>query len=104
MRGAREEDDAVPRGAGSVTITYRTEDFVRRAVGSVLHGKYQGGFVCSSCLVGLTLERLHVGWRKLEIELAMEKVFKAPGAVNYVPTCPCARCKRPMPCLGEPRR
>ena len=94
----------MPRGAGSVTITYTTEDFVRRAVGSVLHGKYHGRFVCSSCLVRMTLERLQTGWRQSEIELAMEKVFKAPGAINYIPTCPCARCRQSLPCLGEPYR
>lgn len=85
-----------------MTVTYTTEDFVRRAVGGVLGDKYHGTAVCSSCLVRMTLERLHTGWRKSEIELAMEKVFKAPGALKPMPTGPCARCRRPIPCLGEP--
>lgn len=93
----------MPRGAGSVTTSYTTEDFVRRAVGSTLD-KYQGGVVCSACLVRMTLERLHTGWRKSEIERAMEKVFKVPGALNSRPTGPCARCNRPMPCLGPPHQ
>ena len=83
-----------------MTVTYTTEDFVRRAVGSLLRGKYRDRFVCSSCLVRLTLERLQTGWRRSEIEAAMEKVFKAPGAVDYMPSCLCARCRQSLPCLG----
>ncbi len=82
-------------------VTYTTEDFVRRAVGRLLHDKYHGGVVCSWCLVGMTLERLHTGWRKSEIVQAMEKVFKTPGALKAMSDGPCARCKRPTPCLGE---
>jgi hypothetical protein len=81
-------------------VTYTTEDFVRRTVGRVLRGKYRGGIVCSWCLVGMTLERLHTGWRKSEIEQAMEKVFNAPGVLVSVSSGPCARCKRPHPCIG----
>lgn len=62
-----------------MTVTYTTEDFVRRAVGSLLRGKYSGRFVCSSCLVRLTLERLQTGWRRSEIEAGMERMFRAPG-------------------------
>jgi hypothetical protein len=85
----------------ATAVTYTTEDFVRRTVGRLLRGRYQGGVVCSVCLVGMTLERLHTGWRKSEIEQAMEKVFRAPGALGSVASGPCARCKRPNPCIGE---
>jgi hypothetical protein len=85
----------------ATTVTYTTEDFVRRTVGGLLRGKYRGEVVCAWCLVGMTLERLHTGWRKSEIELAMEKVFKAPGAVGSMSSGPCARCKRANPSLGE---
>ena len=83
-------------------VTYTTEDFVRRTVGRLLRGRYHGGLVCSGCLVGMTLERLHTGWRRSEIEQAMEKVFGAPGALSNVSSGPCARCKRPNPCIGDP--
>jgi hypothetical protein len=83
------------------TITYTTEDFVRRTVGGLLRGRYHGAAVCSPCLVGMTRERLHPGWRKSEIEHAMEKVFSAPGVLGGVSSGPCARCKRPNPCIGE---
>lgn len=83
-------------------VTYTTEDFVRRTVGRLLRGRYQGGVVCSLCLVGMTLERLHTGWRKSEIGQAMGKVFDAPGALGRASSGPCARCKRPGPCIGEP--
>jgi hypothetical protein len=84
------------------TVTYTTEDFVRRAVGRVLGDRYRGCAVCSSCLVGMTLERLHAGWRRTEVALAMGKVFAIPGAaLNCMPVGPCARCKRPVPCLGR---
>ena len=87
--------------APATAVTYTTEDFVRRTVGRLLRGRYQGGVVCSGCLVGMTLERLHTGWRKSEIEQAMEKVFSVPGALGSVSDGPCARCKRPNPCIGE---
>jgi hypothetical protein len=87
-----------------VIVTYTTESFIRRAVYRVLGGAYRGRGVCASCLVGMALERLHVGWRRSEVEGAMEKVFKAPGPLSSVPIGPCARCRRAMPCLlgGRP--
>jgi len=81
-------------------VSYTTEDFVRRTVGRLLQGKYRGGAVCSGCLVGMTLEQLHTGWRRSEIEHAMEKVFNAPGALGSASDGPCARCRRPNPCIG----
>lgn len=84
-----------------MTITYTTEDFVRRAVGRLLRDQGPGHVVCAGCLVGMTLERLHTGWRKSEIEQAMDKVFKTPQAFRGVVSGPCARCKRPTPCLAE---
>ena len=86
-------------------MTYSTEDFVRRAVGGILRGdKYRGKFVCLPCLVTMTLERLHSGWRQSEIEGAMDKVSKTPGAITYPPTFICAGCQKTMSCLGTPRR
>ncbi len=82
-------------------VPYTTEDFVRRTVGRLLRGRYHRGLVCSGCLVRMTLERLHTGWRRSEIEHAMEKVFGAPGALGSVSSGPCTRCKRPDPCIGE---
>jgi hypothetical protein len=84
------------------TVTYTTEDFVRRTVGRVLRGRHHGQVVCSGCLVGMTLERLHAGWRKSEVEQAMEKVFVAPGGLGRVSSGLCARCKRANPCIGTP--
>ena len=81
---------------------YTTEEFVRRTVAGLLRGRYRGGAVCSRCLVGMTLECLHAGWRRSEIEHAMEKVFAAPGALGHESGGPCARCKRPGPCIGAP--
>ncbi len=84
-------------------MTYSTEDFVRRAAGGILRGnKYRGKFVCLSCLVTMTLKRLHPGWRQSEIERAMDKVSQTPGAITYLPTCICALCQKTMPCLGLP--
>ena len=86
-------------------MTYSTEDFVRRAAGGILRGdKYRGKFVCLPCLVTMTLERPHSGWRQSEIERAMDKVFKTPGANTDLPTFICALCQKTMPCLGTPRR
>lgn len=94
------------RGADPVSIPYTTEGFIRRAVGGVLDGTYRGRGVCSACLVGMTLERLHRGWRRSEVELAMDKVFKTPAPLGDMPAGPCGRCRRPTPCLrgGPPAR
>jgi len=86
-------------GDRSVTVAYTTEGFVRRAIDRVLGGPYRGRGVCSSCLVGMALERLHAGWRRSEVEGAMEKVFRTPGPLVSMPSGPCARCRRSMPCL-----
>jgi hypothetical protein len=45
---------------------------------------------------------LHPGWRQSEIERAMDKVSKTPGAITYMPTFICALCQRTVPCLGAP--
>ncbi len=86
-------------------MTYTTEDFVRRAVGGILRGdKYRGRFVCLRCLVTMTLESLHSGWRQSEIARAMDKVFAAPGAIESRPSVPCCHCQKTMRCLGVPPR
>lgn len=86
-----------------MTISYTTEGFVRRALGRALD-EYPGWIVCSACLVKMTLERLHTGWRRSEIERAMEKVFEVPGTFNRFSTGVCSRCNRATPCLAPPRR
>src|SRR5258705_2986310 len=88
LRGVRGKRDAVPRGADPVSLPYTTEGFIRRAVGGVLDGTYRGRGVCSACLAGMTLERLHRGWRRSEVELAMDKVFKTPAPLGDMPAGP----------------
>jgi len=61
---------------------YATEDFVRRAVASLLRREYAGKVVCAPCLVTLLHERMHRGWRKPEIERAMARVFQLPNALH----------------------
>ena len=58
--------------------------------------------MCLPCLVRMTLERLHPGWRQSEIERAMDKVSETPGAITYLPTFICALCQKTLPCLGAP--
>ena len=79
---------------------YATEDFIRRAVGSLLRREYAGKFMCAPCLVPLLLQRMHRGWRKPEIERAMAKVFRSPDALTFIPTLICATCEKTVPCLG----
>ncbi len=43
-----------PRGVPSEETIYTVGDFVRRVVGSLLHGAYRGEFFCSPCLIKLT--------------------------------------------------
>jgi hypothetical protein len=83
-------------------MTYSAEDFVRREVGALLRGEYRGKPLCSACLVKMTLERLHTGWRKSEITRAMGKVFSTPGAMKSLPASECTSCQKPMPCLQVP--
>ena len=85
-------------------MTYTTEEFVRRELRSILHGgTYRNRFVCLTCLVTMTQERLHSGWRKSEITRAMDRVYATPGP-SLVPRGAgvCAHCRKTMPCLGAP--
>ena len=85
-------------------MTYSTEDFVRRAVGSILRGdKYRGKVVCVPCLVTMALERLHSGWRKSEIERAMVRIVNSPDNLTWMPTLICAICQQTRPCLSALR-
>ena len=60
-------------------------------------------FLCSACLVKMTLERLHTGWRKSEIARAVDKVYAAPGIpMESRASFLCAHCRKTMPCLGAP--
>jgi hypothetical protein len=89
-------------GEAEGTMTYTTEEFVRREVGRLLRVDYPGKFLCSSCLVKLVLDNPHPGWRKSEIGRAMDKILEAPGALTRMPTFICALCGKMMPCLGVP--
>lgn len=85
-------------------MTYTTEEFVRRELRSILHGDtYRKKFVCLGCLVTMTQERLHTGWRKSEITRAMDRVYATPGP-SLAPQVAgaCAHCRKTMPCLGAP--
>jgi hypothetical protein len=104
-RHERARQAAEARRARRKPMTYSTEDFVRRAAGGILRGdQYRGKFVCLPCLVTMTRERLHPGWRQSEIERAMDKVSETPGAITYLPTFICALCQKTRPCLGAPSR
>ena len=85
-------------------MTYTTEEFVRRELRSILHGDtYRNKFVCLPCLVTMTQERLHTGWRKSEITRAMDRVYATPGpALAPRVAGVCAHCRKTMPCLGAP--
>jgi hypothetical protein len=85
-------------------MTYTTEDFVRRAILGILRrDKHRGRFVCLTCLVTMTLESVHRGWRKSEITRAMDKVYAAPGVpMENRASFLCAHCGKTRPCLGAP--
>ena len=93
-----------PRGVLSDETIYTVGDFVRRVVGSLLHGSYRGKFLCSPCLIKLTRNHLDKSYSLVEIGWSMDEVFKGPGAIMLLPTAVCALCarKKPMPCLGVP--
>jgi hypothetical protein len=81
-------------------MTYATENFVRRAVSSLLRSEYAGKFVCAPCLATRTHQHMQRGWRKSEIERSMDEVFKSPGALTCMPTLICAICEKTRSCLG----
>jgi hypothetical protein len=83
-------------------MTYTTEEFVRRELRSILRGDvYRNRFVCLTCLVTMTLERLHPGWRKSEITRAVDRISATPGD-SMASRVVCAHCGKTMPCLGTP--
>jgi hypothetical protein len=85
-------------------MSYATEDFGHRAILGILRGgNYRGRFVCLTCLVTMTLESLHRGWRKSEIARAMDKVYGAPGIPMESRTSSlCVHCRKTVPCLVAP--
>jgi hypothetical protein len=103
MDGASSVARATNTRAASA-MTYTTEEFVRRELRSILRGDtYRNRFVCLTCLVTMTQERLHPGWRKSEITRAMDKVYTAPGIpMESRASFLCAHCRKTMPCLGAP--
>lgn len=93
-----------PNAEAASAMTYTTEEFVRHALRRILRGdKYRNRFVCLTCLVTMTLERLHPGWRKSEIARAMDKVYATPGIpMESRASFRCTHCQKTMPCLGAP--
>jgi hypothetical protein len=85
-------------------MTYTTEELVRHSLNRILRGaKYKNRFLCLTCLVAMTLEDLHPGWRKSEIGRALEKVHAAPGIpMESRAAFLCAHCRNVKPCLGSP--
>jgi len=82
-------------------MTYTTEEFVRRELRSILRGDTdRTRFVCLTCLVTMTLERLHAGWRKSEITRALDRIYATPGtSMTSGAAVVCAHCRKTMPCL-----
>lgn len=85
-------------------MTYTTEEFVRRELHSILRGgAYRNRFVCLRCLVTMTLEGLHPGWRKSEITRAVDRIYATPGtSMASTAAFVCAHCRKTLPCLGAP--
>lgn len=85
-------------------MTYTTEEFVRHSLQRILRGvKYRNSFLCLPCLVTMTLERLHPGWRPTEIARALDRVYAAPGVpIESRAAFRCAACRAVKPCLGSP--
>ena len=85
-------------------MTYTTEDFVRHSLPRILRSaKYRNTFLCLPCLVTMTLERLHPGWRPSEIARALDKVYAAPGIpMESRAAVRCAACRNVKPGLGSP--
>jgi hypothetical protein len=85
-------------------MTYTTEEFVRRALHGILRGdKYRNRFLGLTCLVTMTQESLHPGWRKSEIARAMDKIYGAPGIpMESRAAFLCAHCRKMKPCLRTP--
>lgn len=85
-------------------MTYTTEEFVRRELRSILRGDmYRNRFVCLPCLVTMTQERLHPGWRESEITRALDGIYASPGTpMASRAAFVCAHCRKTLPCLGLP--
>jgi len=85
-------------------MTYTTEEFVRHSLHRILRGvKYRNSFLCLPCLVAMTLESLHPGWRPSEITRALDRIYAAPGVpMESRAAFRCAHCRNVKPCLGSP--
>jgi hypothetical protein len=80
-------------------MTYTTEAFVRHSLHRILRSvKYRNSFVCLPCLVTMTLESLHRGWRPSEITRALDRIYAAPGVpMESRAAFRCAHCRNVKP-------
>src|SRR6266851_5503153 len=63
-------------------MSYTPVDFVRREVGRLLRGAYQGRFLCAPCLTRLVRDSLRPTDTKGQIERGLHAVFRSPGALT----------------------
>jgi len=80
------------------------DQFVRHSLHRTLRSvKYRNSFLCLRCLVTMTLENLHPGWRPSEITRALDRIYAAPGIpMESRAAFRCAHCRNVKPCLGSP--
>jgi len=66
-------------------MSYTPVDFVRREVGRLLRGDYQGRFLCAPCLTRLVRDSLSPTDTKGQIERGLHAVFSiADSGAAYV--------------------
>jgi hypothetical protein len=70
-------------------MTYTTEEFVRHSLHRILRSvKYRNSFLCLPCLVTMTRESLHPGWRVRDAwALTGLRGPNVPAESGRVPVC-----------------
>ena len=81
-------------------MTSRIQDVVRREVSKLFRDRYRGRFLCVSCLAPFVRDLVGTTHTTAQIQRALRKVSKMPGALRCKRSFICDQCGKTTSCLG----
>ena len=82
-------------------LSFTTDEIVRTLIAVLLRtDPWRYKFLCYRCLLALTLEQPSTANKEYEVRRAIERVFRQPGALAYLPSFPCAKCHDLAACIS----
>ena len=89
-----------PRRLRAKKIDSTSDALVRALVGDALRsGPWTHALLCHGCLLKLMVAR-GLAYGNVEVRQALDRIFRNPEDLVYMPAFPCAKCNSTMACLG----